>query len=92
MAMCRAQAETTSMQSVLQSTASTLKTTSGSHDGLIERVTMSSTEIRPTEGALSSRWGRDSIPRCLWDTAIRTFTRQLGKMGAEQKEVRFGAL
>lgn len=88
----RAHVEIISMQAVFESTASTLKTTSGSHDWVIERVIMSSTEIRPAEGALSSRWGRASVPRCLWGRARGRFTRQLGKIGAEQREVRFGAL
>lgn len=57
-AASRAQVEIISMQSVSWSTASSassLKTTSGSHDWVIERVIMSSTEIRPAEGVLGSR-------------------------------------
>lgn len=57
MATGRAHMEIISMQAVFESRASTLKTTSGSHDWVIERVIMSSREIRPAEGALSSRWG-----------------------------------
>lgn len=57
MATGRAQVEIISMQSVSQSRASSLKTTSGSHEWVIERVIMSSTEIRPAEGAPWSGWG-----------------------------------
>lgn len=82
MATGRAQVEIISMQSVSQPRASSMKTTSGSHDCVIERVIMSSTEIRPAEGALWSRWGEGGktpfldIKRA---GAQRAFTRQLEK-------------
>lgn len=57
MATGRALVEIISMQSVFESRASTLKTTSGSPDWVIERMIMSSMETRLAEGALSSRWG-----------------------------------
>ena len=92
MATGRTHMEIISMQAVFESRASMLKTTSGSHDWVIERVIMLSREIRPAEGALSSRWGRDFVPRCLWDRVRQRSTRQLGKLGVEQREVRSGAL
>lgn len=91
MATGRAQAEIISMQSVSQSTASTLKTTSGPPDWVIERVIMSSTEIGPTEGALWSRWGEGEKTPFLdvWGTERRGHSPGSWKKW-EQSNVRSG--
>lgn len=84
----QSQVEIISMQSVSRSRASSLKTTSGSHDCVIERVIMSSMEIRPAEGALWSRWGeRGKTPflNIKRARAQRTFTRQLEKWERSSK-------